>query len=165
MVGQRGLWPLDPPYGKEVRQWRPHNYGKAMYEVFSHTADAGLRVTAANPNDLLADAGRGLCSLIVADVATVRPVEQRHFRIEGTNLAYLLIDWLNELLFAFESQRLLLSQFEVSVDASGLTATAMGETVDERRHALAHEVKAVTYHGLLVEQRDGSWVAEVILDI
>jgi SHS2 domain-containing protein len=30
---------------------------------------------------------------------------------------------------------------------------------------LAHEVKAVTYHGLIVEQSPDVWRAEVILDI
>jgi len=40
-----------------------------------------------------------------------------------------------------------------------------GETCDPARHSLAHEVKAVTYHGLAVEQVPDGWRAEVILDI
>ena len=50
-------------------------------------------------------------------------------------------------------------------DRTACEATAQGETLDERRHVLEHEVKAITYHGLRVEKTNGDWIAEVILDI
>ena len=56
--------------------------------------------------------------------------------------------------------------FEVAVREAGLTATAFGEPFDPARHGIGREVKAVTYHGLSVErQPDGTWLAEVIVDI
>jgi SHS2 domain-containing protein len=60
---------------------------------------------------------------------------------------------------------LLLSRFEVHVRDGGLSATARGEPLDPGRHSLLHEVKAITYHGLTVEQTDQGWLAEVIVDI
>jgi SHS2 domain-containing protein len=78
---------------------------------------------------------------------------------------YLLFDWLNELLFTFDSRRLLLAKYDVHVDRSGLQAAAWGEPLDPARHRLEHEVKAITYHGLKVVQQDDGWLAEVILDI
>ena len=36
---------------------------------------------------------------------------------------------------------------------------------DQARHALAHEVKAITYHRLKVERTADGWLAEVIVDI
>ena len=136
-----------------------------MYEVFAHTADVGLRVKSPDLNTLFAEAGQGFFSLIVSNLGDVHPRTSVEFHIEGRDLAYLLVDWLNELLFTFESRRLLLSQFDVIVQPNGLQATAHGESVDERRHVMDHEVKAVTYHGLRVEQVNGDWIAEVILDI
>lgn len=136
-----------------------------MYELFPHTADVGLRVHAPDLNTLFAEAGEGFFSLIVSNLADVRPETRVEFHVEGNDLAYLLADWLNELLFTFESRRLVLARFEVSVGPVGLVATAHGEALDERRHVLEHEVKAITYHGLRVEQAGGEWVAEVILDI
>jgi len=136
-----------------------------MYETFDHTADIGLRVTAPDVDSLFADAGRGFFSVIVTNLDDVRPRTRVEFNVAGAELDYLLVDWLNELLFAFESRRLLLSEFDVSVGAGGLAAVAQGETVDDRRHQLEHEVKAITYHGLKIEQVDGNWTAEVILDI
>jgi protein archease len=135
-----------------------------MYETFDHTADLGLRVRAATLAELFADAARGLFSLIV-DLDQVRPLVERHFEIAGTRRDDLLFDWLNELLYTFESQRLLLAEFLVDVHDQGLRATARGEPFDEHRHPLDHEVKAITYHGLKVEPTDDGWLAEVIVDI
>ena len=140
-------------------------FSNAMYEFFAHTADVGLRVKSPDLNSLFAEAGQGFFSLIVSNLADVQPRTHVEFHIEGCDLPYLLVDWLNELLFTFESRRLLLSQFDVVIGPSGLQATAQGELVDERRHVLEHEVKAITYHGLRVEQTNGDWIAEVILDI
>jgi SHS2 domain-containing protein len=136
-----------------------------MYETFAHTADVGLRVKAPDLNTLFAEAGQGFFTLIVSNLSDVELRSRVEFHIAGRDLAYLLADWLNELLFVFESRRLLLREFEVTVDPDGLKAVARGETVDEGRHVLDHEVKAVTYHGLRVEQLNGDWLAEVIVDI
>jgi SHS2 domain-containing protein len=136
-----------------------------MYEVFEHTADVGLRVRAASRDTLFAEAGQALFSLIVANLDEVRTTDERHFRIEGEQLDYLLFDWLSELLYTFETAHLLLREFDVRVDDTGLTASCRGEPLDPERHPLDHEVKAITYHELLVEQSDGEWLAEVVLDI
>jgi SHS2 domain-containing protein len=77
----------------------------------------------------------------------------------------LFFDWLTEILYVFESEHLLLTEFEVSIDNTGLKAVARGEPVDESRHRLEHEIKAVTYHGLKVEQTADGYLAEVIVDI
>jgi len=136
-----------------------------MYETFEHTADLGLRVTAADLPSLFAEAGRGLTSMIVANLDDVRPVREVTIAVEGGRLDELLFDWLNEILYVFESQRLLLAQFDVQIDAAGLRASARGEEADESRHVLEHEVKAITYHGLKVERTSEGYLAEIIVDI
>ena len=136
-----------------------------MFQIFAHTADAGIRIEANTLDLLFEDAGRGFCSLIVDDLAEIEPRIRKPFKLSGSDVEYLLFDWLNELLFAFEHDRLLFSSFEVKVGADGLEAKAVGEPVDLDRHHLLHEVKAITYHGLAVRQTDGGWDAEVIVDI
>ncbi len=136
-----------------------------MYEIFEHTADLGLRVRAATFAELLVDAGRGLFSIVVEDIDTVQPVLARKFTIAGTDQTYLLFDWLNELLYVCDTERLAFSQFEVQVQAEGLSGIARGEPLDPVRHRLTHEVKAVTYHELKVEETGDGWMAEVIVDI
>ena len=136
-----------------------------MYETFEHTADLGLRVRAADLDTLFAEVAACLFSALVDDPGTVRPLQRIDLKVEGAEREYLLFDWLRELLYRFDSQHLLLSRFEVRVGDAGLTARAWGEPFDPARHALAHEVKAITYHGLKVEPADDGWLAEVIVDI
>lgn len=136
-----------------------------MYEIFEHTADVGLRIRAADLDTLFADAGRGLFAIIVGDLRSVETRETRRIEVEGIERDYLLFDWLNELLYSFESRRLLLADFHVRVSETGLEAEVGGELLDPARHRLEHEVKAITYHGLRVEREGAGWIGEVILDI
>ncbi len=136
-----------------------------MYETFDHTADLGLRIRAASLELLLADAGRGLFAMIVPDLDSVELRESLTLEVAGEANELLLFDWLNELLYVYETRRVLLAGFDVKVDADGLQATVRGEPIDAARHVLDHEVKAITYHGLkLVHHADG-WLGEVIVDI
>jgi len=136
-----------------------------VYETFDHTADVGLRVVAPTLSELFAEAGQGFSSLIVANLADVRPVEERRIQVAGTEADYLFFDWLNELVYLLDHEHLVFSEFEVTLDDAGLTAICRGERLDRTRHQLEHEVKAITYHDLKVEQTEHGWLAEVILDI
>jgi SHS2 domain-containing protein len=135
------------------------------YETFEHTADLGLRVRAADLNGLFVEAARGLFSIIVANLDQVRSQETIKFTIAGQAPDLLLFDWLSELIYTYETRRVVLAEFDVHVGPDGLTAIARGEPIDRATHKLDHEVKAVTYHGLKVERDAAGWLAEVIVDI
>src|SRR5262249_31048642 len=136
-----------------------------MYETFEHTADLGLRVRAPDLNALFAEAARALFSAIVEHLSTVERRQQVNVELPAGEPEYLLFDWLNELLYRFDTEHLLFSRFEVQVDDKVLHASASGEPLDRTRHMLSHEVKAITYHGLRVENTPDGWLAEVIVDI
>ncbi|MCI0360036.1 MAG: archease [Planctomycetaceae bacterium] len=167
---------------------------RTMFEHFDHTADLGLRVKAATLEQLLVESGRGLLAMLVANPEAVRGVQSRTVELSASEPAYLLFDWLSELLYAFESEKLLLAEFAIELGPAGgvrehpdspdsslvedyreadasrspicLRATCRGEPMDPARHTMDHEVKAITYHGLTVQQNhDGTWQAEVIVDI
>ncbi|MGA2621268.1 MAG: archease [Thermoguttaceae bacterium] len=136
-----------------------------MYETFEHTADVGLRVRAPELDTLFAEAGRGMFSIMVANLEAVRPIEAVQFALEGEGVDVLLRSWLAELLYTFQVRRLLLSEFAPAVRPGGLTAIARGEPLDAARHQADIEIKAVTWHGLTVRREAEGWLAEVILDI
>jgi len=136
-----------------------------MFEIFEHTADLGLRMEAPTLEALLTEAAAGLAAVLVDDPETVQPRERREIALESDDPAYLLFDWLNELLYLFETERFLPASVEVRIDDGGLHANVRGERADSDRHALAHEVKAVTYHRLEAERTPRGWRGQVILDI
>lgn len=136
-----------------------------MFEIFEHTADVGIRVRAATLEQLFADAACGLFSIIVANPETVRPLQEIAFSIAGDRYDELLLDWLDELLFTFDTKRLLFREFDVTRFPEGISSRARGEPIDRSLHELHMEVKAITYHGLKVEREGDGWLAEVIVDI
>ncbi len=137
-----------------------------MYETFDHTADLGLRVRAADLGTLFAEAGLALQSVLVHDPAAVQAAVGVEVRLGPDDVEYLLFDWLKALLYHFDVGKLLFASFDVTVGPGGLVGVARGEPFDPARHELAHEVKAVTYHGLrVVQDEGGGWLAEVIVDI
>ncbi len=136
-----------------------------MYETFDHTADLGLRARSPDLDTLFAETAAALFSAVVEDLGTVEPRQRIDIQVLGEEREFLLFDWLRELLYRFDAEHLLLSRFEVRVTDAGLSGTAWGELFDPARHALGHEVKAITYHGLKVERTADGWLAEVIVDI
>ncbi len=132
------------------------------YEELDHTADVGIRAYGATLEELFGNAAAGMFS-IIADPEKVKPVGEVEVRVEGEDLEELMVNWLQELLYLHETQRLLLCAFDVALEGLTLRASARGERIDKHRHELRTVVKAVTYHNIKVDPEKG--VAEVIFDI
>jgi len=138
---------------------------KREYEIIEHTADIGIEVRAHQLSDLFANAAYGMFDLI-CDVQAVHGEIERTIEIAADDLEELLVGWLTELLFLFETQKLLFSEFDVAeIDNRHLRATVRGEEYAHDRHELDYEIKAVTYYGLHVIRRNSNWTAAVIFDI
>lgn len=136
-----------------------------MFEFFEHTADLGIRVRSADLETLFTEAALALFSVIVENLSAVEPRMRYEVCLPAEEPEYLLFDWLNKLLYVFDSERMLFSRFEVSITDEGLRGFAWGEALDPYRHQLSHEVKAITYHELKVKKCEDGWLAEVIVDI
>lgn len=132
------------------------------FEEFDHTADVGIRAYGETLDALFANAAAGMFSLIT-DLETVKPVGEYGVQAESRDLKALLFDFLSELLYVHETQKLLLSEFDVSVRDLAVDAKVRGERIEKGRHPLHLAVKAVTYHDMVVDPERG--VAQVIFDI
>jgi len=136
-----------------------------MHETFEHTADLGLRIRAPSLDQLFVEAAEALFSAIVENLDAVAPKQRVDVQLEGDDRALLLFDWLNELLYRFDTEHMVFGKFEVQINNGTMKASAWGEPLEPSRHSLGHEVKAITYHGLRVEKEENGWLAEVIVDI
>jgi SHS2 domain-containing protein len=135
------------------------------YQVFEHTADIGLHAFGDTPEALFIHAAQGMESLMVAP-EQVRVVTSREITAEGHDAVSLLIAWLNELIFLFDTEYLLFRDFEIStLTETHLAARAFGEPYDAQRHELSSAIKAVTWHEASVERTNGDYKARIIFDI
>src|SRR6266571_4279388 len=101
------------------------------YEVFDHTADIGLHAFGATLPELFIHAAQGMESLMVAP-EQVQMLVSREIVVEGHDVVSLLIAWLNELVFLFDTEYLLFRTFEINAfTESSLRGSASGEPYDE----------------------------------
>ena len=130
-----------------------------------HTADVGVVADGDSFADALAWVAVGMFS-IIADLELVKEASKVDVHVESTDREFLVVDWLNELLYIFDTNQFLPKTFEVSVnqELTGLTASCSGESVDHDRHIFYTDVKAATYHDLEVTSGAG-WNIRVVLDV
>lgn len=138
-----------------------------QHQTFDHTADIGVEATADTLSELFEALAEGVAGVTCAP-ASVQPREVRRVEIEQPeeDLEALAVDFLWQLLLLLEQQRFLVRSVRVPrIDARRLVAELAGEPYQPERHELLHEVKAVTWHRLLIAQSDGGWHGRVILDL
>ena len=135
------------------------------FQILDHTADVGLAIYGKDLQALFEHAGEGFFH-IITDLKRVKPRVERRIDLGGESLDRLMVWWLGELLYLHDVDHLLFSEFVVtSVGEKGLKAVAKGEPFQEGLHVIKTEVKAVTYHQIRVEKKNGGWRARVIFDL
>lgn len=131
------------------------------HRILDHTADLCIEVTADSFAGLLGEALRAMTRWM-APVRESRKV-LRQFRVEASDRAALLVDFLNDALTISQIYRE--AYDAVSIDSIGesfVEGAFLGCTIS----GAENEIKAVTYHGVSVEeQADGKWVALLLMDI
>ncbi len=132
------------------------------YEFIEHTADIGIKAYGGTLEESFANAALGMFE-VMTDVTRVEPVGEYKVSVNAENLEDLLVDWLGELLFLHETQDVLLSEFHVKIDNLSLDAKVRGEALNREKHELRDDVKAITYHMLEVNEKEG--YVKVLLDI
>ena len=129
-------------------------------------ADCAFEIHGRDLDDLFATAARALADLMVDPQTVPRDVE-RTLSLEARALDLLLHDWLSELIFLKDSERLVIPEAVVTVRATPplLTARLQGGRIDPARTTLRADPKAVTFHQFALEPREAGWCARVVIDI
>ena len=137
------------------------------YEYLEHTADAEFIAYGQTLEEAFVNAARATFALII-DPSKVNPAIGREVHLTSDSLDYLIYDWLSELLYLEEVDRLLFSRFEVKISNSDgefvLNGQAYGEKI-RPEHEISLHIKAVTYHDLRVEKINNRYEIQILLDI
>ncbi|MBI2944589.1 MAG: archease [Candidatus Wallbacteria bacterium] len=137
----------------------------ARHRLLAHTADMGVFVKAPDLDGLLASAAQAVTELLVEPDA-VSEQRELSLELEAQDPAELLVRWLSEVLFLFETRHFLGRRFQVrTAGGSRLSARIGGEELDFERHRFRCEVKAVTRHRLRGEPTTRGWRAFFIVDL
>ncbi len=135
------------------------------FEVIEHTADIGLKAYGKTLKEAFENGARGMFSLMVA-LEVVEKREEFVVEVQAVDAESLLVEWLNELIYLFETEKVLFKDFEIRDwdEKSYLKAFVYGERIDLRKHQLESQIKACTYHMLKIT-KNNLWTCQVIFDV
>ena len=134
------------------------------WRALEHTADLRLEIRGASFEELFVNAAEALTSFLSPGYEETRKTEIE-VSLSAESLEDLLVDWLREVLFQSEARGLAFS----AAHFEELSQTRLKARVSTRPTVTAEEpeleIKAVTYHGLSVEESDTGYVARIIFDV
>ena len=132
----------------------------AGYREIEHTADWELHVWAPDLIALLKTAARGMYALSDTELVAA-PQQTREFEISFADRESLLVDFLSELLFFGESERIAFDGYQLRLCGSNLQVRASGASIKEQ----AKEIKAVTYHRMQVRETERGLEVNIVFDV
>ena len=133
------------------------------------TADIAFEATGRDLPELFTSAANATMNVMIENLDTIESRETRRIELKNDEIDMLLFDFLQELIYFKDAERLLLRVREIRIEEKEgtycLEATIAGEPLDPRRHQQRADVKAVPLHDFRVEKTEGGWKAAAILDI
>ncbi len=137
------------------------------YRILPHTADGKFQAYGKTLEEAFGNAALALASLMW-DWSTVEPKIRHFVHVTGADREQILVKYLGEVIYLFETRRFLLGKVDglrIRPQFAGfsLEAVLAGETLSPS-HEITGDVKAVTYHELKIEERDG-FTVQVVVDM
>lgn len=131
-------------------------------------ADIAFEVTAPTLDKLFEDAGMAASDIMV-NPKTVKSKMKKTLKVSADSLENLMYDFLSELIYLKDTKGFLFIKYFIKVKQEkkgwSLSAVASGEKIDRKRHDLRNDLKAITMHMFVVEQRKKEWYARIVVDI
>ena len=132
----------------------------AGFREIEHTADWQLEAWAPELAGLLEQAARGMYSLTGVRLKS-EPFIVRSFEISAKDAESLLVRFLSELLYIQEQEGLGFDGFELKLRDYNLAARLSGAPLA----SLGKEIKAVTYHNLVVQTNPQGLNVSIVFDV
>jgi SHS2 domain-containing protein len=132
------------------------------YKIIDHEADIGFEIYGKTLEDLYKNAAEALFSIIV-EPGKMKPEKGK--RINLTDDQGLLIVFLNELLYLWDTEGFIPKDLSLKIESKKLTGTVIGGIYNPSRDKIKAEVKAVTYHKFSIVENSDMLKAMVIVDV
>lgn len=134
------------------------------FEIIDHTADVGIIAYGTDIRQAFANAARAMFSLIT-ELDEVEEVIYRDIELTAPDQESLIVEWLNELIYLFDTENIIFERFDITrLNSTQLKARSYGEKVNSSKHKLKTGIKAATYHMLRINKGDGCRI-QVLFDI
>ena len=137
---------------------------RSSWAHFSHDADIGVVGVGPTKAEAFRQAALALTA-VITDPSRVRPEQPVPVFCQAQSDDFLLVEWLNALVYEMAVRTMLFGDFAVAIEGGELRATAYGEPVDLVRHEPAVEIKGTTLTALQVAENPDGWRVQCVVDV
>jgi SHS2 domain-containing protein len=131
------------------------------FEYLGHTADVKFRAYGKTVEDAFVNSAYAMTKSFCS--SKVKGVKKKKISVEGKDFESLLYNFLEELLFLFDSEHFILSRvLEIKIKDFKLECEVVG---DSGNYEIVSHIKSVTYNEMFVRQEKGRWVTQLVLDV
>lgn len=133
---------------------------------FEHTADIGIEVEASNLSEAFEEVSLSFSEIITGGNLP-KFLVTKEVNLEADNLDSLLVDFMSYLIVLFDTDFFITGSANLAISQNhnfSLKGNLMGEIYNQDKHGYGVEIKAISYHLLLVEEGPPAHL-RVILDL
>jgi len=132
------------------------------FEILEHKADLKIRAFGKTKEDLFLNILSGMSDSMKPEIEAGTRVK-REIKIESLDSPALLVDFLNEALYQSQTNKEVYNGVKFSKFSDNFLE---GELTGQKAKRFGEDIKAVTHHGLEINQnKAGIWEAIVLFDI
>lgn len=138
---------------------------RSGFNILEHPSDIGIAARGRSITEAFENAALGLMSIMV-DSETIEATVERSIALSASDVDNLLVKWLSEILYLYDAERFVTAKPVITdIGPTGLRGTVKGESLDPTKHAIRLDVKAITYHQLLIRETENGCEVTVFVDI
>lgn len=131
------------------------------FEEIEHTADWALHVWAEDFGQLCACAARGMLSLVGVD-AQPSGGRWRLIDLRADDRETLLVVWLEEVLFALETEQVTITAFDLQIEDGRRLVGRLRSAPTKRP---GKPIKAITFHNLSIVETEAGMETTLVFDV
>jgi len=132
------------------------------YKILEHPADVHIQAFGKTKKELFLNAMRGMAAVLQPQIRSTKS-EIRNIKVKSVDLNALLVDFLSEVLYRIQANKEVYNNVKFSKFND---KELEGELIGNKVESFGEDIKAVTYHGLKIEQNEDRLLkAAILLDI
>ncbi|MBY8981959.1 MAG: archease [Candidatus Lokiarchaeota archaeon] len=140
------------------------------FKFEEHTADVKARCWGKDLEDAFAQTAYALMATITPNLTKISKTKSKIIKIKSEDKEAVLFDFLSELLFLFDVERLVFNDIKIEsiIEINNqyeLQAVLKGEEFNKEKHEIGTEVKAITYSYMKIEDKKDYTEIQIIFDI
>jgi SHS2 domain-containing protein len=133
------------------------------FKFLEHTADMKFQAYGKTIEEAFENAAYALKEVMYGKLKIKEKIKKK-IEVSGKDNESLLYDFLEEFLYLLDAEDFLLSGIKsIKMKDKKLTAEIIGDKGEN--YQFTNNVKAITYNQMFVKQKEGKWLAQVVVDV